>query len=243
MSDQDEDFATLFEASVKSRRFDRGQTIEGTIVAFSPDVAFVDVGGKGEAQIDLAELKDADGDVEVSVGDRLQAVVVSTTGGIMLSRKGVRDAATLRELEDAYPGRPRRRGQGREGREGRLRGAHRQGARLLPALADRHRPHRGPGGARGAFVHLPHHRVQGRRQEHRRLAAQAARGGAARERRRRARLDRPRRGAQGPRGVGAGFRRLHRSRRHPGPAPRLRDELVADRQPRRDGRGRRSCSW
>ena len=102
MSDQDEDFAALFEASVKTRRFDRGQTIEGTIVAFGPDIAFVDVGGKGEAQIDLAELKDAEGDVEFSVGDRLQAVVVSTTGGITLSRKGVRDAATLRELEDAF---------------------------------------------------------------------------------------------------------------------------------------------
>ena len=65
-------------------------------------MAFVDVGGKGEAEIDLAELKDADGDVEVSVGDRIQAMVVSTSGGIVLSRKGVRNAATQRELEDAF---------------------------------------------------------------------------------------------------------------------------------------------
>jgi len=65
-------------------------------------VAFVSVGGKGEAEIDLAELKDADGDVEVSVGDRIQAKVVSTSGGIVLSRKGVRNAATQRELEDAF---------------------------------------------------------------------------------------------------------------------------------------------
>ena len=100
--DPEEDFAAMFEASVKARRFDRGQTIEGTIVAFGPKVAFVNVGGKSEAQIDLAELKDADGDVEVSVGDRIQAMVVSTSGGIMLSRKGVRNAATQRELEDAF---------------------------------------------------------------------------------------------------------------------------------------------
>jgi len=99
---EEEDFATMFEASVKARRFDRGQTIEGTIVAFGQDVAFVNVGGKGEAEIDLAELKDADGDVEVSVGDRIQAMVVSTSGGIVLSRKGVRNAATQRELEDAF---------------------------------------------------------------------------------------------------------------------------------------------
>jgi small subunit ribosomal protein S1 len=100
--EEEEDFATMFEASVKARRFERGQTIEGTIVAFGPEVAFVSVGGKSEAQIDLAELKDADGDLEVSVGDRIQAMVVSTSGGVVLSRKGVRNAATQRELEDAF---------------------------------------------------------------------------------------------------------------------------------------------
>jgi small subunit ribosomal protein S1 len=102
VSEQEEDFASMFEASVKARQFTRGQTIEGTIVGFGPKVAFVNVGGKGEAEIDLAELKDADGDVEVSIGDRIQAMVVSTGGGIVLSRKGVRNAATQRELEDAF---------------------------------------------------------------------------------------------------------------------------------------------
>jgi small subunit ribosomal protein S1 len=102
VSEQEEDFAAMFEASVKARRFERGQTIEGTIVAFGPKAAFVDVGGKGEAEIDIEELKDADGDVEVSVGDRITAVVVSTSGGIVLSRRGVRNAASQRELEDAF---------------------------------------------------------------------------------------------------------------------------------------------
>jgi small subunit ribosomal protein S1 len=102
VSEQEEDFAAMFEASVKARQFDRGQTIEGTIVAFGPKVAFVNVGGKGEAEIDLEELKDAKGNVEMSVGDRIQAMVVSTSGGIVLSRKGVRNASTQRELEDAF---------------------------------------------------------------------------------------------------------------------------------------------
>ena len=102
MSDEAEDFAAMFEASVQARRFERGQTIEGVIVGFGPKVAFVDVGGKGEAEIDIEELKDTDGDVEVSVGDRLTAVVVGTSGGIVLSRKGVRNAATQREIEDAF---------------------------------------------------------------------------------------------------------------------------------------------
>jgi small subunit ribosomal protein S1 len=102
VSDQEEDFAAMFEASVKARRFEQGQTIDGTIVAFGTEVAFVSVGGKSEAQIDLAELKDDEGDIEVSIGDRIQAVVVSTSGGIKLSRKGVRNAETQRELANAF---------------------------------------------------------------------------------------------------------------------------------------------
>jgi small subunit ribosomal protein S1 len=101
MSDE-EDFAAMFEASEKARRFERGQTVEGVVVAFGEEVAFVSIGGKSEAQIDIAELKDADGAVDVSVGDRIQAKIVSTSGGIVLSRKGVRNAATQRELEDAF---------------------------------------------------------------------------------------------------------------------------------------------
>jgi len=102
VSDHEEDFASLFEASVKQRQVSRGQQVEGTIVMLGPKVALVDVGGKGEAEIDIAELKDDDGDVEVSIGDRITAMVISTSGGVVLSRKGVRNAATLRELEDAY---------------------------------------------------------------------------------------------------------------------------------------------
>ena len=69
---------------------------------FGPEVAFVNVGGKGEATIEIDELKDADGDLEVAVGDRIQAMVVSTVGGLTLSRKLARGAATARQLEDAF---------------------------------------------------------------------------------------------------------------------------------------------
>jgi small subunit ribosomal protein S1 len=102
VTDNEEDFATMFEASVKARRFKRGQTIEGTIVAIGPEVALVNVGGKGEAQIEVSELKDYDGVLEVAVGDRVQATVVSTEGGLTLSRKLARGAATIRQLEDAF---------------------------------------------------------------------------------------------------------------------------------------------
>jgi len=98
----EEDFAAMFEASQKVKRIGKGQTVEGTIVAIGSAVALVDVGGKGEAQIDLAELKNADGALEVAVGDRIQALVVSTEGGVMLSRRLARGAASDRQLEDAF---------------------------------------------------------------------------------------------------------------------------------------------
>lgn len=102
MSESTDDFAALFEASLKAKRIERGQTIEGTIVSIGPEVAFVDVGGKGEAEIDVEELKDADGDIDISVGDRIQAVVVSTSGGLKLSRKLALGAANQRQLENAF---------------------------------------------------------------------------------------------------------------------------------------------
>jgi len=102
MSDPTEDFAAMFEASIKAKRIEKGQTIEGTIVAIGPEVAFVDVGGKGEATIAIDDLKDPEGHLEVAVGDRIQAVVVSTVGEVALSRKLALGAATQRQLEDAF---------------------------------------------------------------------------------------------------------------------------------------------
>jgi small subunit ribosomal protein S1 len=99
---EEEDFVALFEQSEQARRIEKGRTIEGTVVAIGEDSALVDVGGKSEAEIDVSELKDEDGDLEVAVGDRIQALVVSTAGGLKLSRKLVLGAVSARELEDAF---------------------------------------------------------------------------------------------------------------------------------------------
>jgi small subunit ribosomal protein S1 len=98
----EEDFAAMFEASLKAKRFEKGQTIEGVVVGLGPEVAFIDVGGKGEAMIDIEEMKDADGRIEVSVGDRIQAMVLSTDGGLKLSRRLALGAVSARQLEDAF---------------------------------------------------------------------------------------------------------------------------------------------
>ena len=100
-----EDFAALFEASYaanKIRRLGNGQAVEGTIVAMGTDVALVDVGAKSEATIAIAELKNREGVLEAKVGDRIHATVVSTTGGLTLSRRLQRGAASNQQLEDAF---------------------------------------------------------------------------------------------------------------------------------------------
>ena len=120
----------------------RGQTIEGTIVAFGPE------GGlrqrrRQERGADRPRRAEGRRRRRRGVGRR------SHSGGgrldqrrhhaVAQGRAQCRDAARAR---GRLPGRARRGRQGREGREGRLRGAHRSRARLLSALADRHRPHR-----------------------------------------------------------------------------------------------------
>ncbi len=100
-ADTGEDFAAMFEASYQTKRFQNGQVIEGVIVSIGADAALVDVGAKGEATIDINELKNHDGVVEAKVGDRIQATVVSTMGGLKLSRKLQRGAASAQQIEDA----------------------------------------------------------------------------------------------------------------------------------------------
>ena len=92
----------MFEASAQVKRLEQGELVEGRIVSIGPEVALVDVGQKGEAVMDIAELKNAAGDFEVAVGDRVQAMVVSTSGGLTLSRRLAGAAASDRQFEAAF---------------------------------------------------------------------------------------------------------------------------------------------
>ena len=92
----------MLEESLQPKRFRDGDEVAGKVVALGADVAFVDIGGKGEATIDLEELTDPEGKVQVSVGDTVKAIVVSTAGGVKLSHKLARHAATREALRDAF---------------------------------------------------------------------------------------------------------------------------------------------
>ena len=99
---EEEDFARMLEEASAPKFHREGETVVGTIVALGDEVAFVDIGGKGEATIDVEELADPDSDVQVKVGDTVQAVVVSTVGGLKLSHKLARGAVTRQRLNEAF---------------------------------------------------------------------------------------------------------------------------------------------
>src|SRR5689334_7564584 len=52
-----------------------GDKVSGQIVSIGPEAAFVDLGGKAEGMIELAQLTDAEGKLTVAVGDTLEAKV------------------------------------------------------------------------------------------------------------------------------------------------------------------------
>ena len=96
MSDDTEDFATLFARHQAQRALEKGQVVRGRVIQITAEHVFVDVGGKGEAWIDRAELVDADGALHVAVGDEVEATVIATGDEIRLSHK-LRQGAQARE--------------------------------------------------------------------------------------------------------------------------------------------------
>ncbi len=99
-SGAEEDFATLFGREQTGPALHTGQVVKGRVILISTDSVFVDVRDKGEGIIDRAELEGARGELEVSVGDEIEATIVSTEEGeLRLSRKLLRGARAQERLE------------------------------------------------------------------------------------------------------------------------------------------------
>src|SRR2546426_12019677 len=109
-SDDEEDFAALFAASEEGRKRERriaaGDVIRGRVIAVGATAAFVAVGGKAEATIDLGEFRDPEtGEVQLHEGDEIEATVVddgSRSGSIVLKRVAGRGGHVPGELEQAF---------------------------------------------------------------------------------------------------------------------------------------------
>lgn len=106
----EESFAALFEQSEarsSSRtKIEVGQVVRGRVVAVGQNTAFVEIGEKGEAQVDLAEFRDpATGAPTIAEGDMVEATVTddgSSSGTIVLKRSLGRGGHIPAELEQAF---------------------------------------------------------------------------------------------------------------------------------------------
>jgi small subunit ribosomal protein S1 len=88
-----------------------GEKVAGKIIQLGHDVAFLELGsGHADALIDVAELKDEDGNVTVREGDIVDGVVVqSTERGVVISKghgRATRDHAREAVIEAATTGLP-----------------------------------------------------------------------------------------------------------------------------------------
>jgi small subunit ribosomal protein S1 len=93
-----EDFAAMFARQQTTRALATGQVVKGRVIHIAAEHVFVDVGGKGEAWIDRAELVDEEGKLRVAVGDEVEATVVSTRDEIKLSYRLQRGAQARQAL-------------------------------------------------------------------------------------------------------------------------------------------------
>ncbi|MDG6897103.1 30S ribosomal protein S1 [Actinobacillus delphinicola] len=100
-----ESFAQLFEESLKTQQPNLGDIIDATVVAIEKGNVYVDAGLKSEARISEEEFKNAQGELEVKVGDTVKVALEAFEDGngeTKLSReKAVRHESWI-ELEKAY---------------------------------------------------------------------------------------------------------------------------------------------
>jgi small subunit ribosomal protein S1 len=103
----EEDFAALLAASEAhaGAQLRAGELVRGRVIALGANSAFVEIGGKGEAIIDIAEFRDPEtGTVHLAVGDQIEATVVDeggTSGTVVLKRTVGRGGHVPGELEQA----------------------------------------------------------------------------------------------------------------------------------------------
>jgi small subunit ribosomal protein S1 len=100
-----ENFAQLFEESLKEIETRPGSIIKGTIVAVNKDNVIVDAGLKSESVISIDQFKNAAGEVEAVVGDQVDVSLKATDDGFgetILSRDDAKRHEAWQVLEKAY---------------------------------------------------------------------------------------------------------------------------------------------
>ena len=100
-----ESFAQLFEESLKEIETRPGSIVRGVVVAIDKDVVLVDAGLKSESAIPAEQFKNAQGELEIQVGDEVDVALDAIEDGFgetLLSREKAKRHEAWITLEKAY---------------------------------------------------------------------------------------------------------------------------------------------
>ncbi|ASG65712.1 30S ribosomal protein S1 [Idiomarina sp. X4] len=100
-----ENFAQLFEESLKEVETRPGSIVKGTIVAIEKDLVLVDAGLKSESAIPAEQFRNAEGELEINVGDEVDVALDAVEDGFgetILSREKAKRYEAWLQLEKAH---------------------------------------------------------------------------------------------------------------------------------------------
>ncbi len=102
-ADENTDFAAMFAEAPQQRqgRLKAGQKVSARIAHLGGEVAFLDLGGKGEGIIDLRELRNDKGDLLIQVGETIDGYVLSLADGNVVITRSVPKGAGREVLQNA----------------------------------------------------------------------------------------------------------------------------------------------
>lgn len=100
-----ESFVQLFEESLKEIETRPGSIVRGVVVAIDKDIVLVDAGLKSESAIPAEQFKNAQGELEIQVGDEVDVALDAVEDGFgetLLSREKAKRHEAWITLEKAY---------------------------------------------------------------------------------------------------------------------------------------------
>lgn len=100
-----ENFAQLFQESLKTLKTQPGSIICSTIINIGKDVVLVDAGLKSESAIPIEQFKDSKGKIDIKIGDTIDVALDSIEGGFgetILSREKAKRHESWISLEKTH---------------------------------------------------------------------------------------------------------------------------------------------
>jgi small subunit ribosomal protein S1 len=102
-----ESFAELFEESLITRNLKPGSIVTGQVVEIRDDAIVVNAGLKSEGIVPISQFRNADGELEVELGDNVEVALDAVEDGFgetRLSREKAKRALVWDKLETAFTG-------------------------------------------------------------------------------------------------------------------------------------------